>query len=261
MKKTIESAANTDSALLMKNMTWEEYASRTDDILIIPVGSTEQHGPHLPLCVDTVLAEEFSLRIAGQTNAVVAPALNYGYKSKPFSGGGPLFPGTIDLNGHTLQTLVQDLIDEFVRDGFRKILLFNAHYENEPFIVEAMDLCSARYGNRVTLWVTNWWDCLSGDVIGQVFDEVPFPGWALEHAAVTETSLMMYFRPELVRSPLPDPAEPVEVPFYYRYPPKPGDIPPTGVLSSAASSSAEKGQIIAEYAVNAIVTYLNHLCD
>lgn len=248
------------SSLHMADMTWEEYAARTEDILILPIGSTEQHGPHLPLCVDTVLAEEFALRIARQLNAVVAPAQSYGYKSKPFSGGGPLFPGTIDLNGHTLQLLIQDLIDEFVRDGFRRILLFNTHYENEPFIVEAMALCSARYGNDVTLWETNWWDCLSDDMIDQIFDEVPFPGWALEHAAFTETSLMLYFRPELVRQPLPASPEPVKVPFYYRYPPKPGDIPPTGILSTAASASAKKGRMIAEYAVKTIVTYFDSLC-
>ena len=87
----------------MKEMTWTEYAGRKDGIVILPIGATEQHGPHLPLCVDTVLAEEFSYRIAGQVDGIVAPALCYGYKSKPFSGGGPLFPGTIDLNGQTLQ--------------------------------------------------------------------------------------------------------------------------------------------------------------
>ncbi len=240
----------------MKNMTWEQYASRTEDILIIPVGSTEQHGPHLPLCVDTVLAEEFSLRIAKQVHGIVAPTLNYGYKSKPFSGGGPLFPGTIDLNGLTLQLLVQDLIDEFVRDGFHRILLFNAHYENEPFIVEAMDLCSGKYGKQVKLWSTNWWDPLSDDIIDLIFDEVPFPGWALEHAAVTETSLMMYFKPELVRTPLPVQAEAAKPSFCYRYPVEPGDIPPTGLLSTSVSSSAEKGKMIADHAIKNIVNYL-----
>ena len=50
----------------MKDMTWTEYAGRKEDILILPIGATEQHGPHLPLCVDTVLAEEFSYRIAGR---------------------------------------------------------------------------------------------------------------------------------------------------------------------------------------------------
>lgn len=257
MKEEYDNTINTDNTLFtMKSMTWQQYASRTEDILIIPIGSTEQHGPHLPLSVDTVLAEEFSIRIAKQVHGVVAPSLNYGYKSKPFSGGGPLFPGTIDLNGLTLQLLVQDLIDEFVRDGFHRILLFNAHYENEPFIVEAMDLCSGKYGSKIRLWSANWWDALSDDVIDLIFDEVPFPGWALEHAAVTETSLMLHFKPELVSASLPLQTEPVTPAFCYRYPVIPGDIPPTGVLSTAASSSAMKGKIIVDHAITNIVNYL-----
>ncbi|MFR3557113.1 MAG: creatininase, partial [Paraclostridium sordellii] len=183
----------------MRNMTWQEFAKKKDDVIILPIGATEQHGPHLPTCVDAVLAEEFAYRIAEKINGVVAPTLSYGYKSKPLSGGGPLFPGTIDLNGATLQALVMDIIDEFVRDGFTKIFILSAHFENEAFIIEAMDLCSAKYGDKVKLLLTNWWDPMSPDVIDKVFDEVEFPGWALEHAAVTETSLMMYFAPELVR--------------------------------------------------------------
>ena len=107
----------------MENMTWQEFAKKKDDVIILPIGSTEQHGPHLPTCVDTVLANGFAYRIAEKINGVVAPALSYGYKSKPLSGGGPLFPGTIDLNGATLQALVMDIIDEFVRDGFKKIFI------------------------------------------------------------------------------------------------------------------------------------------
>ncbi len=65
---------------------------KKDDVIILPIGSTEQHGPHLPTCVDTVIANGFAYRIAEKINGVVAPALSYGYKSKPLSGGGPLFP-------------------------------------------------------------------------------------------------------------------------------------------------------------------------
>lgn len=140
----------------MENMTWREFAKKKDDVIILPIGSTEQHGPHLPTCVDTVIANGFAYRIAEKINGVVAPALSYGYKSKPLSGGGPLFPGTIDLNGATLQALVMDIIDEFVRDGFTKIFILSAHFENEAFIVEAMDLCSAKYGDKVQLLLTNW---------------------------------------------------------------------------------------------------------
>lgn len=241
----------------MKEMTWKEYAERTDDIIILPIGAIEQHGPHLPLCVDTVLAEEFSYRIAQQVKGITAPALSYGYKSKPFSGGGPLFPGTIDLNGLTLQNLVQDIIDEFVRDGFHRILLFNAHFENEPFIVEAMDLCSARHGEKVKLLLMNWWDPMPPDLIDRIFDEVPFPGWALEHAAVTETSLMMYFAPEMVRRELIADVGNVVPGFCYRYPIDKNSVPPSGVLATARTSSARKGQLIVEEVVPQIANYIN----
>lgn len=152
----------------METMTWLEYREKIDSILILPVGATEQHGPHLPLCVDALLAREFAHRLAQKTNGIVAPALSYGYKSKPQSGGGPLFPGTIDLSGATLQQLAADLIDEFVRDGFTKIFIMNAHFENDPFLIEAMDLCAAKYDGRVTLVLSNWWDPMPDELIGRL---------------------------------------------------------------------------------------------
>ena len=182
----------------MEKMTWMDFAQKTDSFIILPVGSMEQHGPHLPLNVDSVIAENFSFRLAEELDAVVAPTLKYGYKSKPLSGGGPLFPGTIDLSGLTLQTNIMELIDEFYKDGFRKIFILNAHFENEAFIVEALDIASSKYGDDLLLITSNWWDPLPQETIDAVFDQIPFPGWALEHAAVTETSLMMYFAPDLV---------------------------------------------------------------
>ncbi|KEZ86829.1 amidase [Clostridium sulfidigenes] len=237
----------------MENMTWQEFAKKKDDVIILPIGATEQHGPHLPTCVDSVLAREFAYRIAEKINGVVAPTISYGYKSKPLSGGGPLFPGTIDLNGATLQALVMDIVDEFVRDGFTKIFILSAHFENEAFIVEAMDLCSAKYGDKVKLLLTNWWDPMSPDVIDKVFDEVPFPGWALEHAAVTETSLMMYFAPELVREDKILDTENASPATYFRYPIEKDIVPETGILASAKSSSAARGKIIVDDVIPNIV--------
>lgn len=239
--------------LKMENMTWQEFAKKKDDVIILSIGATEQHGPHLPTCVDAVLAREFAYRVAEKVNGVVAPTLSYGYKSKPLSGGGPLFPGTIDLNGATLQALVMDIIDEFVRDGFTKIFILSAHFENEAFIVEAMDLCSAKYGDKVKILLTNWWDPMSPDIIDKVFDEVPFPGWALEHAAVTETSLMMYFAPELVREDKILDTENASPATYFRYPIEKDIVPETGILASAKSSSAARGKIMVDDVVPNIV--------
>ena len=239
----------------MSHMTWREYADRRDRILILPIGSTEQHGPHLPLSVDTVIAERFAAILAAEIDGVCAPALAYGYKSKPRSGGGPLFPGTIDLNGITLQNLLLDLFMEFAADGYSKIFIMNAHFENDPFIEEAMDLASRRLGESARFVLSNWWDPIPASLVDRLFDEVPFPGWALEHAAITETSLMMYFSPELVRLDKIENLKPIAPPAYSEYPVRRDLIPESGVLASAYSSSAEKGRMIVE----AVIPELKHI--
>ena len=80
---------------LMQDLTWPEFQARLrGEIIMLPTGSLEQHGPHLPLGVDVVIPTGFALRTAEALGAgIVAPAVPYGYKSQPTSGGGPLFPG------------------------------------------------------------------------------------------------------------------------------------------------------------------------
>lgn len=232
---------------LMNNMNWMEFNEKIkNSSLILPIGSTEQHGPHLPLSVDSVIAENFALRLAKEINGVVAPLISYGYKSQPLSGGGPLFPGTIDLNGKTLIDLVSDVLEEFIRDGAKKIIILNAHFENEAFLLEAIDLVSRKYGDEVTIIETNWWDPMPENIIDKVFDEVQFPGWAFEHAAITETSLMLLFKPELVRLDNMIDEKGASPVTYHKYPIDKDIIPKTGVLATARSSSAEKGALIVD---------------
>ena len=96
------------------------------------------------------------------------------------SGGDPLFPGTIDLNGKNVIDLVYDILMELIKDGFTKIFIMNAHFENEAFVVEAMDLVNRDTHGVATIIESNWWDPMPEDVIDKVFDEVPFSGWAFE---------------------------------------------------------------------------------
>ncbi len=240
----------------MNEMRWPEFAARKDDIIILPVGSTEQHAQHLPLSTDAVIAEKFALVLAKEVNGIVMPTMSYGYKSKPLSGGGPLFPGTIDLNGETVIRMAHDILLEVVRDGFKKIFVLTSHFENEAFLVEAMDLVNRETNGAATIVESNWWDPMPEDVIGKVFDEVPFPGWALEHAAVTETSLMLYFAPELVHMELMEDVENVTPLPYFRYPLYKTDVPESGGLASAKSSTAERGKII----VDSVIPELVKIC-
>lgn len=240
----------------MNKMTWSEFNLKKENPIILPVGSVEQHSFHLPLCTDSIIAEKTSELLAQRVNGVVAPTLVYGYKSKPMSGGGPLFPGTIDLNGETLIHLAADILEELCRDGVKKIFVNNAHFENEAFLLEAIDITSRKYSD-VKILESNWWDVLSQDIIDKVFSDIPFPGWALEHAAITETSLMMYLAPELVRTDkLPTEKGVTPIP-YHKYPIVHGMVPESGALASAKGSSAEKGHLIAESAVDAFVNIIN----
>ena len=222
----------------MNEMTWMEFKAKIDEgaITILPIGACEQHGPHLPLCVDTVLANGFAERLAQRVGGMVAPAINYGYKSKPLSGGGPLFPGTVDLNGDTLVRLTYDVLEELIKDGVKKIMVLSCHFENEAFVCEAVDLIAQKY---------------------KVFDEVPFPGWAFEHAAVTETSLMMAFAPELVHEERMVDTQGATPCPYHIYPVPKDAVPPTGVLAPARSSSAARGQLI----IDSVLDELVKICD
>ena len=93
----------------------------------------------LPLSVDAIISTGLAEMVAEKVDGIVAPPICYGYKSAPLSGGGPLFPGTLDLNGETLTSLVSDVCEELIRDGIKKIFILNGHFENEAFILEAVD--------------------------------------------------------------------------------------------------------------------------
>jgi len=244
---------------LIAEMTWEEYRSRIEDgILILPVGSTEQHAKHLPLGVDSIITENIALILADRLEALVAPTLTYGYKSQPSSGGGPLFPGTIDLNGSTLTGLVHDILTELLADGWQKIVVLNGHFENQAFLIEAADLILRNQESPFPkVLIISWWDNLSAELMPRIFDEVEFAGWELEHAAIVETSAMMYFAPELVHEDrfLEEGLE--KVPTYHCFPPSRTLLPDSGCLHTARSSSAEKGRLMVENVVENIIAILS----
>ncbi|MEW6229722.1 MAG: creatininase [Bacillota bacterium] len=245
--------------MLVERMTWMEYRDRVgDSIIILPVGSLEQHGPALPLCVDVVIPTELSRMVSERVPAMVLPTIAYGYKSQPTSGGGPLFPGTTSLDGATLTSLVLDILRDTVRHGGRKFLIMNGHYENTAFITEAVELLMREAPKDVRVVIAAWWDLLSDKLVEEVFAGAGFPGWDTEHAGVTETSLMLYFAPGLVREKeiIDDQAQ--RIPKYSVFPPPPDIIPKSGVLYKATYATREKGEKIAREVVEKIVEIAKH---
>lgn len=237
---------------IMHHLTRVEFENNSDKVVVLPIGSTEQHGPHLPLGVDSYIAEDIAKHLAKLTDIIIAPTITYGYKSKPLSGGGPLFKGTIDLNGETLIHLVTDILCEFARDGFNKIFIENAHFENQAFIEEAMDLATAQFP-KLKVVQSNWWDVLDQKTVDEIFKDVPFPGWALEHAAITETSLMMYLEPDLVHTELMPTEVKAQALPYSVYPARHDLVPDCGVLASPVGSTKEKGKLIVDKAIEGFI--------
>jgi creatinine amidohydrolase len=246
----------------LAEMTWMELAERIEHdppIVIIPVGATEQHGPHLPLGTDVILPNTVAMRVAADLGAIVAPAVPYGYKSQPKTGGGNHFPGTISLDGATLVAVLRDLVNEFARHGVRKIVLLDGHMENQWFIVEAIDLVlrdQRREGVRdLRVVKLGYWDFINKASEAVLFEGRDF-SWPLEHAAVMETSVMLHLRPDLVRADRISDHAAAEFPPYDIYPFDLAPIPADGVLSSAASASAAKGQAVVEQIVRDIAAAL-----
>ena len=241
--------------LLMGSLSWIEYQQRLQDpqtTVIIPCGALEQHGPHLPLGTDALLSTSIAQSVAEQVNGIVAPTFSYGYKSQPKSGGGQHFPGTTSLDGNTLIQMLRDVIRELARQGAVNLVVLDGHYENQWFLIEGIDLALRDVGvSKLRVMRLEYWDFCTEATLATVFPN-GFPGYALEHAAVMETSLMMHYHPNLVRLDLIPDDKPAEFPPYDLYPTQIDWVPKSGVLSSAKTASVEKGRLMATQVAESI---------
>ncbi len=175
---------------LWETMTVEEMrlALRTTPTAILPLGVTEQHGYHLPLCTDTMDAFELARRVSARTGAVVAPALPYS-----FSGGE--LPGTINVTPAVMSLMVRDIVQSIVQNGFRQIVLMLGHGGSENF---------AALKDSLHLFLRH-----QPELAGIVLTFAPVwefsPTWKRLfrshdfHAGDAETSVVLALRPDLVR--------------------------------------------------------------
>ncbi len=253
------------STVWMNQLSWVDYEARLkrdQPAILLPVGALEQHGPHLPLGTDGMLSSAVAADAAARIGALVAPGLSYGYKSQPKCGGGQHFCGTTSVDAATMIGSVRDAVREFARHGATKLVIVNGHYENQWFITEGIDLGLRDVGGSAALQVMRleYWDFLSETTLATVFPD-GFPGFALEHAAVIETSLMLHYHPSLVRLDLIPDEPPVDFPPYDVYPTRKHWVPLSGVLSSARGSSADKGEAMAKELSVRIAAAITHEFD
>lgn len=177
--------------LLLSEMTSPDVKRAILDgrMVILPVGSTEQHGPHLPLDTDIVNAFEISKAAAAKVGALVAPPLYYGI-SPHWMG----YAGTMSIDEKTFVAVVTQICASLVKHGFRKIVILNGHGGNKSAIeTTAQDVAEANPG-RCLVAALSYWDVSSSEI--ESLRESP-PG-GMGHACELETSLQLYFREKLV---------------------------------------------------------------
>lgn len=235
--------------VFIAEMSWTRYAERlkAGPVVFLPLGATEQHGPHLPVGTDAMTSTGVAAAVARQVGGLVAPTVNFGYKSQPRMGGGQDFIGTTSVDADTFAAVLRDVIRELARHGVRKLAVLNGHYENMMFSIEGIDLArrELRYDgiDDMRIMRFEYWDFTRPETLARIFPE-GFPGYALEHAAVMETSMMLHLHPDLVdMDALPD-EPPADFPPYDIYPTRPEWVPCSGVLSPPKGASAEKGALL-----------------
>lgn len=165
--------------------------ARADAIVILPVASLEQHGPHLPVEVDSMLGETVATRAARKLaergrRAVVLPVLWTGLSEHHMS-----FGGTVTLDFPAFAAVVEGVCRSVLRHGFKRIVLLNAHGGNENALRTITDELTPKLGAPIVQF-TYWYAAAAA--IAKILDTQG----ALMHACEAETSMMMAVRPELV---------------------------------------------------------------
>jgi creatinine amidohydrolase len=209
------------------DLTWPEAAARSGCLLVVPLGSTEQHGPHLPLSTDTDIAVRLATGLAGRCPQVlVAPELAYGA-----SGEHAGFPGTLSIGTEVLQQVLVELVRSADLTAGR-VLLLNGHGGNTDAVRGAVRQLTSE-GREVRSWSPGW----RGDA----------------HAGRTETSLQLAGgsrvgaeRPVGAVAPLTAllprlRAEGVRA------------VSPNGVLGDASGASADEGAALLASALDELV--------
>lgn len=239
--------------------TYRQALASRDAVVLIPVGSLEQHGPHLPLGTDTILSTEFAAAVAQRLGAFVAQPISYGYKSQQKSGGGNHLSGTTSLDGASLIAMARNLVKSFLNQGVRHVVFINGHFENYQFLYEGIDLALEDMrigpGAEESVLLLSYWDFVTQETLAQVYPD-GFPGWEIEHGGVLETSLMLHLDPSRVAMDRLVDGPAAILPRFDRLPVVPERTPATGCLSSAAGSSASKGALLHGQVVDDLVADL-----
>lgn len=233
------------------SMKEAERASKAGTIVIVPVGSVEEHGDHLPLSTDSIQPEFVALEVAKRTGCLVAPPLRYGVCNSTRN-----FPGTLTITFEALHKIMSDILEELVRNGFMRILVMSGHAGQSH--MAALKLAAQKVMWRRTndkqemkprIMVCSDYD-FAYELRGKYFDEND------GHAGTIETSRVMSIRPDLVKKKgekgypkLPRFEIVDDLKPYF----------PSGVMGDPTAASAKKGQMINRHIIEEVTKLVEEL--
>lgn len=228
-----------------------EQAAKAKKVVIIPVGSVEEHGSHLPLCTDSIQPEYVALEVAKKTRCLVAPTLRYGVCNSTRN-----FPGTISIEFESLHRIIRDILEEFIRNGFTRFLILSGH-------AEKAHMAALRLAAQEVIWnhekestkqkprimVCSDYD-FAYELKGKHFDERD------GHAGTIETSRVMAIRSDLIKAkgqkdfPVMPRFEILSNPEHYFA---------EGVIGDPTVASPKKGHMINKYVISEATKLIQEL--
>jgi creatinine amidohydrolase len=223
-------------------LAWPELRQlAAGEVGLVPVGATEQHGPHLPTGTDTIIATAICEAVSTTTQAPVLPAIAIGCSY----GHGTKWPGTFSLTPTQLAETVVDMATWAAESGLRRLLFVNAHFGNDAALRSGTDILRFRRPDLRSA-VVNWWTLdpvLTAEMTADG-DDV--------HANRAETSLMLAIAPHLVRvdqmCDADDPDRTGDLVFRYTAP----DLSTNGVTGRPSEASVGLGSDLFRRACGAL---------
>jgi len=235
---------------LLAKMSWPEVKSALErgTVALLPVGSTEQHGPHLPVDNDHYTSYELSMLVAQQLeerfSIVVCPVVPFGISPHHMD-----FPGTVSLRTQTFIDVVEDSIHSLLHHGFKHVVIINGHGGNVSALGTVLiDMEREGFDN---VFVVNWWEMAEGGIK----ETCRLP---ISHACEAETSIAL----ALDQRVLMERARGVivnETPAQKHRFPRIIELTDTGAMGEPEKATREKGERIVEAGVKGICEFLEQV--
>jgi len=228
-------------------MSWRAAASyfSRSDVVLLPVGSTEQHGPQNPLGTDHLIAYNLALEAGKRTGVVVLPPVPFGVSAHHSA-----FPGTVWVREEVFKEYVRDIVHSIKKHGARRIVVVNGHGGN---LSALLSLARELRSEGILMVVFQWWTLPQLDEL--------FARGELGHAGSAETSLNLFLHGEAVDMSVAVDEEPAKLltDGLGYFPELTHDRTRSGVFGISKTASRERGAQAFELAVNALVSLIEKL--